>query len=168
MAVIKVLKEEELVGGNSDKSVYPVTTSKALYDIKNRVLQSLIDKYDANIENTSGLDSKHEELKRNFEKLKTAFEILLGSGDVTDVIDTFKEVEDFLSEYKNDSTLNSVIEGFLIPIKTTISSLAPLEISLDKTTGKLIASYNTDAYSVLSEDTRINPNSGEINIVFNF
>lgn len=51
MAIIKIIKNEELSGGTDNTSVYPVTTSKAVYDADNRSLQDLIESYDSNIEN---------------------------------------------------------------------------------------------------------------------
>lgn len=167
MAIIKTLKDEELVGGHSNTKVYPITHTDAIYDSANRKLAELITTYDKNITDTSALGNKHDALKAAFEQLKLAFDTLIGEGDVDTVINTFREVEAFLAEYKSDSTLSEVINGFLGPIRESILALDTItSMSLNSTTGELSVTTNS-LTSTLSNDSKINPETGEVELVFN-
>lgn len=50
------------------------------------------------------------ELDAKIEALKSRLDTLLGSGDVTDVIDTYKEIEDFLQGITNTQTLTGLLQ----------------------------------------------------------
>ena len=67
MAKIKVLKDNELVGGTDNTSMYPVTSTKAVYDENNERLDSIIYK----IENTPVTNNKIANDTIEIEKLST-------------------------------------------------------------------------------------------------
>ena len=67
MAKVKVLKENELIGGTDNSSVYPVTSVKAVYDENNERLDSIIYK----IENIPVTNNKIANDTIEIEKLST-------------------------------------------------------------------------------------------------
>ena len=68
MAKIKVLKDNELVGGTDNTSMYPVTSTKAVYDENNERLDNIIYK----IENTPVTNHKIANDTIEIEKLSTS------------------------------------------------------------------------------------------------
>lgn len=108
------------------------------------------------------------EINKIVAQLRKDLDSLIGSsGSVDDAINTFKEIEDFLKDYKDGDTLTTVLENFIKPYKTTVEALdTTLNISLDDTTGNLIAKYGDS--SNLSDKSRINPKTGAIELVFTF
>lgn len=118
--------------------------------------------------NGTGQGELQSVINQKLRTLRQEFDTLIGKeGDVDKVINTFKEVEDFLREQVEGSTLNEVIENFLRPIRASVMAVSPITIDLNKKTGKLTASYNTDN-AVISDKSRVNPKTGMIELVFNF
>jgi hypothetical protein len=53
MGIIRAIKSSELVGGNSDEHLYPVTSIKAIYDLNNKALDTILEEQNTSINDTS-------------------------------------------------------------------------------------------------------------------
>lgn len=71
--------------------------------------------------NDTEIKASVESLRTSLDALKTRLDTLIGSGDVTTVIDTFNEIEAFLQGVTNTQTLT----GLLQEMKTEIVALIP-------------------------------------------
>ena len=60
MGIIRALKSNELVGGSGDEYVYPVTSIKAIYDLNDKALDTIIEEQNVSIEHTYTKTSKLE------------------------------------------------------------------------------------------------------------
>lgn len=121
MASTRVLKEKELVGGHSDTTVFPITIASAVKDSRNRILQSLIDKYDRSLGNSAS----------------ALFDLHYVSGS------------DSVIEYATPKSLFSKLETNKIYFGgTEQSSIPAIEIDGNhlKVTGDLVVTGNVVAY----------------------
>lgn len=71
--------------------------------------------------NDTEIKASVESLRTSLDALKSRLDTLVGSGDVSSVIDTFNEIEAFLQGVTNTQTLT----GLLQEMKTEIVSLIP-------------------------------------------
>lgn len=104
--------KDVVIGGNTyqvlvsdnGSNVELATNANAIVDKDNRVLQSLIETYDSNVESTTNTQQTLEQLKQNFDTL-------VGNGDDVDgTINTFTEIEQFLKNVVPGTTLDDVIK----------------------------------------------------------
>lgn len=147
MAKIIKLKDNAIIGGTSNEDVYPITHSKAVYDTKNRILQDLIDIYDKNTIDT-------ESLTESYNKLKSEFDALLGTGNTTEIIDTFEDIKGFLSGFQNSDNLASILDTIKESLDSVDNSIIEDVNNLKST--QLIAGNNItidDDYIISAVDT---------------
>lgn len=60
MGIIRVIRSNELVEGEGNEPIYPVTSVRAIYDLDNRALDAIIEEQKTSIDNTSTKASKLE------------------------------------------------------------------------------------------------------------
>lgn len=138
-------------------------------DTANQVIayakQLLDENYDS-VKYPNGI--KQSEINRLLKDLKDQFTALLNTPeDIDRIINTFLQINQFLQNVDN-TTLYSTIDSLLLPIKTAIeANLIHLAISFDPITGDLTALSSTTSSS-LSDKSQINPDTGEVELVFNF
>lgn len=94
------------------------------------------------------------------EKLRGEFDTLVGdSSKMEGVIDTFKEIEKFLEEVVPGTTLNDL----LLPL-----SFGIIAINIDPLTGIVTATAPNDKIALNTIKSKINPETGEINIAIDY
>lgn len=84
--------------------------------------------------NDTEIKASVESLRTSLDALKSRLDTLVGSGDVSSVIDTFNEIEAFLQGVTNTQTLT----GLLQEMKTEIVALIPTS-TVDLTTFNALA-----------------------------
>lgn len=74
MGIIRAIKSNELVGREGDEPIYPVTSVKAIYDLNNKALDTIIEEQNTSISNTSvkvsTLENNIEEVNMNIDGIK--------------------------------------------------------------------------------------------------
>ena len=94
------------------------------------------------------------------EKLRGEFDTLVGdSSKMEGIIDTFKEIEKFLEEVVPGTTLNDM----LLPL-----SFGVIAIDIDPLTGIVTATAPNDKIALNTIKSKINPETGEINIAIDY
>lgn len=94
------------------------------------------------------------------DKLRGEFDTLVGdSSKMEGVIDTFKEIEKFLEEVVPGTTLNDL----LLPL-----SFGIIAINIDPLTGIVTATAPNDKIALNTIKSKINPETGEINIAIDY
>lgn len=94
------------------------------------------------------------------EKLRGEFDTLVGdSSKMEGIIDTFKEIEKFLEEVVPGTTLNDL----LLPL-----SFGIIAINIDPLTGIVTATVPNDKIALNTIKSKINPETGEINIAIDY
>ena len=94
------------------------------------------------------------------EKLRGEFDTLVGdSSKMEGIIDTFKEIEKFLEEVVPGTTLNDL----LLPL-----SFGIIAINIDPLTGIVTATAPNDKIALNTIKSKINPETGEINIAIDY
>lgn len=103
MGIVKAIKSNELVGGNGDGYIYPVTSIKAIYDLNSKNLEDILREKDNTINN---LENKTNVLQ----------------ADISSVDTYVHEVENAQELLKSDlkDTKNSITE-----INATIQNIQP-------------------------------------------
>ena len=61
MGIIRTIRSNELVGGEGNEPIYPVTSVRAIYDLNNTALDAIIEEQNTSISNTSTKASVLEE-----------------------------------------------------------------------------------------------------------
>lgn len=111
MAKIKVLKDNELVGGTDNTSMYPVTSTKAVYDENNERLDSIIYK----IKNTPVTNHKIANDTIEIEKL---------SPNLREIIKSATEVPEDLT-----NTITNLVNTIIPNINKEVDILSEQQIS---------------------------------------
>ena len=94
------------------------------------------------------------------DKLRGEFDTLVGDpSKMEGVIDTFKEIEKFLEEVVPGTTLNDL----LLPL-----SFGVIAINIDPLTGIVTATAPNDKIALNTIKSKINPETGEINIAIDY
>ena len=94
------------------------------------------------------------------DKLRGEFDTLVGdSSKMEGIIDTFKEIEKFLEEVVPGTTLNDL----LLPL-----SFGIIAINIDPLTGIVTATAPNDKIALNTIKSKINPETGEINIAIDY
>ena len=94
------------------------------------------------------------------EKLRGEFNTLVGDpSKMEGVIDTFKEIEKFLEEVIPGTTLNDI----LLPL-----SFGVIAIDIDPLTGIVTVTAPNDKIALNTTKSKINPETGEINIAIDY
>ena len=92
--------------------------------------------------------------------LRKEFDTLVGDPEKMEgVIDTFKEIEKFLEEVVPGTTLNDM----LLPL-----SFGVIAIDIDPLTGIVTATAPNDKIALNTIKSKINPETGEINIAIDY
>ena len=99
-------------------------------------------------------------LANSLDILRRDFDTLVGdSSKMEGVIDTFKEIEKFLEEVVPGTTLNDL----LLPL-----SFGVIAINIDPLTGIVTATAPNDKIALNTIKSKINPETGEINIAIDY
>ena len=94
------------------------------------------------------------------DKLRGEFDTLVGdSSKMEGIIDTFKEIEKFLEEVVPGTTLNDL----LLPL-----SFGVIAIDIDPLTGIVTATAPNDKIALNTTKSKINRETGEINIAIDY
>ena len=94
------------------------------------------------------------------DKLRGEFDTLVGdSSKMEGVIDTFKEIEKFLEEVVPGTTLNDL----LLPL-----SFGVIAIDINSETGIVTATAPNDKIALNTTKSKINRETGEINIAIDY
>lgn len=94
------------------------------------------------------------------DKLRGEFDTLVGDpSKMEGIIDTFKEIEKFLEEIVPGTTLNDM----LLPL-----SFGVIAINIDPLTGIVTATAPNDKIALNTTKSKINPETGEINIAIDY
>ena len=94
------------------------------------------------------------------DKLRGEIDTLVGDpSKMEGVIDTFKEIEKFLEEVVPGTTLNDL----LLPL-----SFGVIAINIDPLTGIVTATAPNDKIALNAIKSKINPETGEINIAIDY
>jgi hypothetical protein len=156
MGKIKKILENELVGGTQSTDVYPVTSTKAIYDENNVRLDTILKpatKEAAGLmspEDKNNIGSLQTEVTKKFDKANVAQE----TGSATDKVMSQKAVSDILNEFR------TVISNAAIHVDGGMGVL-DLSVEVDSTTvldnpvvmgfftnrGKFLAMKNSVWYS---------------------
>lgn len=68
MGIVKAIKSSELVGGNGDEHIYPITSIKAIYDLDSKNLEDILREKDNTINN---LENKTNVLQADISSVNT-------------------------------------------------------------------------------------------------
>ena len=99
-------------------------------------------------------------LAGSLEKLRGEFDTLVGDPNrMEGAINTFKEIEKFLEEVTPGTTLNDL----LLPL-----SFGVIAIDIDPLTGIVTATAPNDKIALNIIKSKINPETGEINIAIDY
>ena len=164
MGKIKKILESELVGGTQGTDVYPVTSTKAVYDENNVRLDTILKpatKEAAGLmspEDKNNIESLQEEVAKKFDKTNVAQE----TGDATEKVMSQKVVTDVINDKLSKSEGGEVNKPITITnessnYSTTINPDGSIYIK-HKTEGNLFSLnaddgkvyFNMDAYRPLS------------------
>ena len=103
MGIVKAIKSNELVGGNGDGYIYPVTSIKAIYDLDSKNLEDILREKDNTINN---LENKTNVLQADISSVDTYVHVVENAQEL------------LKSDLKN--TKNSITE-----INATIQNIQP-------------------------------------------
>lgn len=99
-------------------------------------------------------------LANSLDILRRDFDTLVGdSSKMEGVIDTFKEIEKFLEEVVPGTTLNDLLLSL---------SFGVIAINIDPLTGIVTATAPNDKIALNTIKSKINPETGEINIAIDY
>ena len=134
MAKVKVLKDNELIGGADNTSVYPVTSVKAVYDSSNERLDNIIHR----IENATVPTEKLENAAVTTEKLSknSVSEPKIVDKNVTNrkIADNTIEIEKLSAPLRNTiKAATGVPEDLANDITKLMRKVFPLEVTVNIT-----------------------------------
>lgn len=95
MGIIRVIKSNELAGGEGNEPIYPVTSVRAIYDLNNRQLDSIIEEQNQGIEWTKTLAENLKDnvntAESNIKNLTSTYNILQSNvNTIISDVDTLK------------------------------------------------------------------------------
>ena len=168
MAKVKVLKENELIGGTDNSSVYPVTSVKAVYDGSNERLDNITYR----IENATVPTEKLENAAVTTEKLSknSVSEPKIVDKNVTNrkIADNTIEIEKLSAPLRNTiKAATGVPEDLANDITKLMRKVFPLEITINITPTALqekgTSTEITITWSAKVEGEIVNPASVFVN-----
>lgn len=119
MAKVKVLKENELIGGTDNSSVYPITHTKAVFNSNNKKLDQILNEIEEKVEtaknniasNASLIDTLEISLESTNEVADTALRILT----FADTVENVKIEEQFVANKFN--ILYDIGKNYFVALK---------------------------------------------------
>lgn len=104
----------DLKDKKSGVKFYPKTHIKAVVDNEDNTLASILTTLKNAIDNfEGGSEYDDTEIRGMINDVKTALDTLIGTGNVTEAIDSANEIFAFLDTFKNDKTLANVLASLM-------------------------------------------------------
>lgn len=159
MAIIKVLKDEELVGGIDNTDVYPITHTKAIYDTKNKQLDARLNEND----NDRALLHRQSEKVVPYIKISDSLMEIGGISNIVHV-EGWAKIENFGDEdYRDVPTDNLHIQYVNDGTELTKTS-SGVKV---KTDYKLPAEVGTYTFRIMTDYDTAHPKTIDANVNLN-
>lgn len=167
MGIVKAIKSNELVGGNGDGYIYPVTSIKAIYDLNSKNLEDILREKDNTINNLenktnvlqadiSSVDTYVHEVENSQELLKS--DLKNTKNSITEINTTIQNIQPggtFLGNMESNNTRSFQAQINVCTVSADVQACKPLDIQNIKN-GDIIVPKNKGNYQIGDKNITIN------------
>lgn len=167
MGIVKAIKSNELVGGNGDGYIYPVTSIKAIYDLNSKNLEDILREKDNTINNlenkTNVLQADISSVNTYVHEVENAQELLKSDlkntkNSITEISANIQNIQPggtFLGNMESNNTRSFQAQINVCTVSADVQVCIPLDIQNIKN-GDIIVPKNKGNYQIGDKNITIN------------